>query len=219
MVEIGHAIIYGLVAFGFFTFIAVLSWIDYKKSQTSKDKKVDPIQKGVILSFLLIGVLFLAEAVGFFEKGWMQKHWWLMILIVITIISVYMFVAVKKQPMSYEKQKEIVRKIIASEYEADSYIGDANVHFLKVYKLTVEGESDETRGEVGNFLVEVKAEDLIKIWIQINVYTGQLLHIQISPPVLLENRLLGAESPKKDMLGEQFEDNKPNLKDGTPAEG
>jgi len=212
MVEVAHAIIFGLVAIGFFILIAVLSWIDYKKAQNGENK-VDPVQKGLILAFLIIGILFLAEAVGYFEKGWNQKNFWIHIILVGSIVAVYLFVAHRKNPLSYEKQKNIIRQYISTEYLSDSYIGDANINFLSVYKLTVDGEREDTRGEVGNFLIEVKAGDLLKIWVQINVYTGQLLHIQANPPTMLENRLLGSDTPKNDRLSEEFDNDDSNKQD------
>ena len=201
-----HPVFIGIITLGFFGLLGFIYYIESKKPK----EKTDPVVKGIMLSLLLIGLLFLAELIGFFEKGWNQKHFLIHIAIGFVIIGIYLIVAYRKKPLSYSKQKQIVKGYAISEYGGAEYVGDADIDWLEVYKLTVEGKSQDTRGEVGNFLVVLKAKNLKKIWIQINVFTGQLLHLQKEPPIELMNRLLGQESPKNDPLAGEFEEARDN---------
>lgn len=215
MVEILNSVIWGFAALGFFLLIGFIYWIDSKKPS----KKRDPITKAIILSGFLMAVMFTAEAVGYLEKGWNSENFWVHILLVMSMISMFLFIANRKKPLSYEKQKRIAKTYIAQEYYGKDYVGTADVPWLLVYKLTVDGQQEDTRGEIGNFLVEIKAASLFKIWVQINVYTGQLLHLQSNPPSRLSHELLDKDSPKKDQFGKEFEgeEEKPDAAAGTPS--
>jgi hypothetical protein len=208
--DLGYSIVLGLGIFCTFGLIGFLSWLDFKKSEHNT-KKTDPILKALIISFGLSGILFLAEAVGYFEKGWNQKFFWVHILILVSIISIYMIIASRKKPLPYWKQKAIIKQILKEEYEADSYVGKANIRFLQSYNYLKEGEIEETRGEVGSFLVKVKAEDVFRVWVKINAYTGQLLKLRPDPPLGLETEALKGKAPVKDEFLEEFEgNNQPN---------
>lgn len=202
--ELGHRAFILLLAFLFFALIIFMYWIG--KKYPSKHKKVDPIQKGIFLAFLLWGILFLAEAVGFLPPSWNSEHFYLHIGIAIAVVGTFMLIARRKKPLAFEKQLQIAKNFVSDLYYGEEYVGLASVRFLKVYKVAIEGSFEDTRGEVGSFIVEVKADKLLKVFVQINIYTGILLHIQPEPPQLVENRLLGLETPKKDKYGEQFDD-------------
>ena len=206
MTDFTHPVFLGLMGFGFMIFIAVIYWIEYKKSQHGQ-KKMDPVSKGLILSGLLIMVFFVAESVGYLEKGFNQQYFWVHILIAIIIVSIFLFVAYSKRPLPYKKQKQIVKDLIDQEYQAESYIGGAFAPWLVVYKMTVKrGSESNQAGEVGNFLALAQLKKLMYIWVQINIYTGHVTHLQIDPPQELLTRLMGEDIPVADKFAEAFED-------------
>lgn len=203
MVDIGLAI----ASFGFFIALCVIYYIDYLKGKEKKDSKIDPVSKGLMLSFLISGLMFLGEAFGFFEEGFNSKFLWLHFVIAVSLITIFMFVAKRKNPLPYNKQRKIAINYVKDEYYTNEYVGLGSISPLCVYKLTIEGNADETRGEVGNFLIELKADNIRKYWVAINIYNGALLHLQENPPLLLENRLLGKVLPvKRDQLLKEFDD-------------
>tara|TARA_Y100000310_G_scaffold344369_1_gene456807 strand:+ start:1981 stop:2625 length:645 start_codon:yes stop_codon:yes gene_type:complete len=206
MAETLNLILIGFLGLFFFALIGFIMWLDYKKSKDGK-KQVDPVQKGLFLTFLLWGAMFMAEAVGFFESGWNRDHFYIHLILAFVVVGIFLIVASRKKPLSFKKQVSIVKNIVSDVYTATPYVGLANMDWLNVYKITKEGSIEEGTGQAGNFLLEFDSKStLMKIWVKINVYTGQLLHLQKSPPILLENKLLGSDSPYKDDYAEQFED-------------
>src|SRR3990167_9251799 len=122
-----------LIAFGFFISLAIMYWAQRK--YPVKEPKNDPVYKGIFLSFLLWGILFLAEGIGYFEKGWNQNHFYIHLIIAFAIVSIFLIVAYRKKPLYYEKQKAIVEKYILLEYKSEKYVGEANIAWLMVYKI------------------------------------------------------------------------------------
>jgi len=213
MVELAHTLTYGLLAVLLFCIIAFIYWTERRY----KDNKAvpDPIQKGIVISFLVVAVFFLAEAVGFLEKGWNQKNFWIHLLLVFIIVSLYLLVAYRKKAKTFIEQEKKVRQLVFGIYNAEEYKGQAYVPFLVAYKVAVENEDKEaTRGEIGNFLVLAKSSKLIYVWVQLNIYTLQELHIQYDPPQEKLLELYGKRIPTADKFVEQFEekeeDGKPN---------
>ena len=202
--DLGYALVIGLAILCSFGLIGFIAWVEFKKSMQGT-RKPDPLFKGLIISFTISGMLFLAEAVGFFEKGWNQKFFWIHLLLLFTVISIYMLVASRKKPLPYWKQKLIVINVLKAEYFADIYTGLGNIRFLDSYNYLKIGESDETIGEVGSFLCNIQAEDTFKVWVQINAFTGQLLKLRPNPPTEVEYEALKGKPALKDRFSEEFE--------------
>lgn len=212
--EIAHSILFSVLGLGMFSLIALIYWIEWKKSQNGQNKR-DPMTKGIIWSLVPLGIMFIAEAVGYFEKGWVQKNFWIPLLIAFCIVGVYMYVASRKKAYPYPKQKERAHNHIFEEFRASNYSGEAFIPWLVAYKLTIEDQknSESTRGEVGNFLVLAQvATKTIFVFVQLNIYTLQLLHLQIDPPAEHMIEVYGKNVPTKDSFLEEFEGKK---QDGT----
>src|SRR3989338_7381338 len=175
--DFSNAVLWGFLALCATIAICYLSYIDYKKAQLGQ-KKTDPIHSGVILTLIIWSALFLAESVGYFESGWNKSHFYIHIILAFLIVGFYLKLALRKKALSYEKQKAIAVKYIQSEFSAGKFAGEADINWLQAYKVTIESDPDNTRGEVGTFIAMVKAATTFKVWVEINIYTGQLLHLR-----------------------------------------
>ena len=216
MVEL-NSLFWGLAALGGFALIGVIYWIESKKPK----QPADPIQRGIILTVFLWSVLWLAEAIGFFSKGWNQKHFYIHLIFAFCIVGIFLMVAIRKKPKSYEQQKIKVMNLIEEEYKAREYQGAAFFPLLIVYKLTIEDKKDplSTRGEIGNFYVLAFNEAKpMTVWCQLNIYTLQVLHLQYDPPQEKITELYGKELPTSDFFSSQFEDQIERKEDVKPRE-
>lgn len=199
---VGSTVLLAVIALGAFALVAFLLWLEYKGRERSKDRKMDPVTKAVLLTLLLWGGLFMAEAVGFFDDGWNREHFYIHLVFLIALVSIFVWAARRLDPLPYAKQRAIVLAHAESEFKAAEYKGEADVRMLGVYKITTEGGE---RALVGNFLVEVDAGRLMRLFVRINAMTGALLHMQPDPPVSLMNELEGKRlEPKRDEIASQF---------------
>jgi len=204
MVEFGT----GLIAVGFFILFGFIYWVDYKKSLHTKNK-TNPILKALILSFLMIAFLFLAESLGYFPKNWNSEHFYYHLSFVLIMLVLFMWLAKRKTPKSYEEQKTKILIILKDEFKGELYTGNANIDWLLAYKHTINsGNNEDTNGEIGNFFIRcVKGgKTTFTCWIQINVFTLQLLYIQPHPQYEQVQKYLSEFSPTKDNFNKEFEE-------------
>lgn len=217
MNDITNQLFWGLVAIGGFILVGFIYWVDSKKPR----EKTDPMQKGILLTVFLWCVLFLGEAVGFFEKGWNTKHWYVHICIAFVIVGIYLLVSLRKRAKTYEEQKRKVLDVIEMEYDAKVYQGGGFFPFLVAYKVTIENANVEaTRGEVGNFLVLANTPSKsLFVFAQLNIYTLQLLHLQFDPPQEKLFELYGKSLPTKDQFVSQYDDSVEDVKQSNGQSG
>jgi hypothetical protein len=193
--NIGNSILLASIVLGLFALIGFMYYVDYKRKQGQKEQRMDPVTKGVLISGLWISVWLLGELFGFLERGWNGKHWWLHVVFVTVTIMIFLWVARRLNPLSYEKQRRIALDHAIREFRGQEYVGKADVPTLKQYKISEDGPRKELRGLVGNFLFELWSRPLLyRCWVRIDVYTGIILHIQPNPPFRL-GRKLTDESP------------------------
>ena|SRR3990167_4914605 len=215
--SLGNSLLLGFLGFGLLMLIGFIYWIESKKPKQT----ADPIQKGIVLTVFIWAVLFLAEAFGFFEQHWNQKHFYIHLILAFCIVGIFLMVAIRKKPKSYEQQKVKVMNLIEEEYKAREYQGAAFFPLLIVYKLTIEDKKDplSTRGEIGNFYVLAFNEAKpMTVWCQLNIYTLQVLHLQYDPPQEKITELYGKELPTSDFFSSQFEDQIERKEDVKPRE-
>lgn len=204
MAETLSPLVIGLISVSIIALLGLIYWVDSKKKTKEKN---DPIWKGIVYTLLIWASLFLAESFGFFEKGWNQEHFYIHIIVAFCLVGIFMFVANRRKPLSYEKQKAIVLSLLDSEYNAETYKGGANISLTDTYRVTIEGDSTSTRGEVGNFWVEaIMAHKVMTFFYQLNIYTGVLLHMQKEPPSEIKWKLIDKKVSVSDEFGSQFDD-------------
>lgn len=211
MVEIAIS----LIALGLFAFLGFIYWVNYKKSVNVK-KQVDPIWRGVFLAIALSAVLFLGESVGYFTKGWNAEHYWLHGIILVLCIIVFMVVALRKKPLSFEKLKEIFLDVLHEQFNAEVYKAEADIHWLNYYRITVQGTSEDTRGVVAVFMVTLKSATTMEFFGELNAFTGEILTIEPHPSLETKDTIKKQQTSKRDYVGSQFEDEE-QVQNGTPA--
>ena len=187
-----------MVILGLFGLVAVLAWIDYKKSVSKPKHKPDYVTRSILLSAFIIAVLLLCEGLGIINPGWSREHWWVYAGIVISIFLLNFWSMIKKSPIKFERLKMIALDHIKEQFNAEPYKGEAELPCLDWYKITenrrgLGGVDSGLLDAVGNFLLTVKGAVVFPVLISLNIYTGVVLYIQHHPPQPLVNNLLGSE--------------------------
>lgn len=179
-------------------------YIDYLKQKNIKEQKQDPIYKGFLIAALISAVLFLAEGVGFFTRGWNQQHYYLHLILPTCIIIVYFWVISKNNPLCYEDLVDYAYKYLGLTFPGIKIpVGKAKWHAIKMFKIEKSGFGEFD--EYASFVMELTDYDISEFFISLNLYTGSPLHIQEGIPRYLKDRLIGARTTaRKDALVNEF---------------
>lgn len=187
--------------------VTLLIILNHREKIKHPDKPADPLTRSILLSAVVSFVLFFGEIFGALPPGFNKEKWWLHLLAFGVLMAIFLYTLYKRNPLTYDKQKKIVMNLISQEYMAEEYSGEAYSRSIKLYKFT-EHPGTVFRTATGSFLVEVWDKQLMfKVLVQINVYSGVILHLQDNPPVALINRILGKESKSQgDAVTEAFDE-------------
>lgn len=177
-----------------------MEYINYKKNKDKPDPKPDPVNKSLKFTLGVLLLVVILELLGIFEKGFVKKYYWVFLVCFLALFLFYNSKLKKRDPMAPEKLFKKALEYVENMSKGNEYIGSAFIDPVELFRVTQEGyNQEELRSAVVGLLVRRDTNNGLKpFFVQLNVYTGYLVHLQPNPPKLLTDRLLisAATTPK-----------------------